>query len=197
MEIMENIKWISKVKNGGYNLSETLTCYNEKNEELIKITIGMYLEVGLKNKRKIYNIVFCKKDCDLIENLEKILSEKLDELRGYVVDASVDYWENRVLSRSKSITSIYNKVKSGKKLNEAELYILYGLYSVKKSKIGVIEEKGYNIGWFGYTHDPRINEILKNRNHQVDFLQFTQKDQIELLKGYKSNDFGFKSFFDT
>lgn len=184
-----NVNWVSKVEITKYNEVETLTCYNEQNEELIKIRIGLY-----QNGRKIYDITFCKKDCDLIEELENILSDKLKELRGKVVDNSINYWQNKVLGRSKNITSIYNKVKNNEKLGIQELYILYGLYSLREMPCDDSLKRGYNVGYFGFNIDPRIFEILKNRDHQSDFLHFTEDEQIELLKAYVSGDDDSKFF---
>lgn len=181
----KNIKWVFEKETKEL---EILNCYNERNEKLIEIISGNSNGYWKNGSKKIYEINFCIEDEEQIETLEIILNDKLEELKGHILDFSIEYWQNKILGRSKNITRIYNKMKNNEEIGSNDLYVLYGLYNLKERPRKEVLTRGYNVGWFGYEIDPRIITIIKNRDQQKDFEMFTEKEQIELIESSKNSD---------
>lgn len=144
--------------------------YDEKQKPTIP-----RLAIRMEND-EIFEIRGLEFNQNIESDLIAILAEKLEEFPNKKV-------YKKKVNDMKILTYIYNKWKSKQELTLADLSFLYQ-----------VDDK---ISYFGYDQDPRINEILINRNQKSDlarifnceekFIGFTESDLTRKLKYFHDN----------
>ena len=116
--------------------------YNDKGEAVVpRIAIRM-------EENSIGEVRGVAQDQNLESDMEEIAKQKLNEFPGK------DKYKKKV-SDMRKLTEIYKKYNSKEELTKEDLIFLYEIYS--------------EIEGFGYEKDPRIKEIVSNRNLKKDF----------------------------
>ena len=134
--------------------------YNSKNDE------GNYIipriAIRLENN-SIAEIRGIASEQNIESNMVEILEEKLKEF------PDVESYKKKVKDMKK-LTLIYNKHKEDDELTKEDLTFIYEVNS--------------KINNFGYIKDPRIEEIIKDRNKRKDFAYIfdCSEDEIGLTK---------------
>lgn len=156
--------------------------YMVSGSDLPKITICCKKVYEQNDVWKINDIYGDMVDRNLDPDVENILEEKIDSLLSEhrITEWSADFWKNKILAYVRRIGEIYNKQMNGVELNIREIELIYRLVNFRVTHYDNFPIKDYIS--FGTSPDPRMEEIISQRNHKDDFEKISSASKLLFLK---------------
>jgi len=157
----------------------------------------------LPNRSDVWKIFMIRGDgvdYNLSPEMESVLENKIDLMLNehMIVDWSANFWKNKILSYVKRIGEVYKKHNDGIDLTVSDIEFIYMLIDfwikrpliedtvkLRKEPDKVIKNLGADdYISFGDSPDPRMLEIISQRDHQKDFEKLSDNSKISFLRKF-------------